>query len=88
MLQKFIKRNSYIGTLFKGLVAIEVGFFAVSFYYYHKMNTSSEFRRKMYDQNYTILDGFYKLGEFFGDTKTRELDLQMWGIEDKKTSSN
>lgn len=84
---KILAKRSNTKIFIRGLIVIEVTFFGIAYYYYHRMNTSREFRYKMYNKNFELLDGFYKLGEFFGDTTTRKLDLQAWGIEESKKSS-
>lgn len=76
---KFVKRSAAV------LFVAEAVAFAVSYGVWHRMNTNREFRQYMHDNLPLILEGFYKVGETFGSSRTREVDFTVWQKElDKK----
>jgi len=79
--QKF-GRNVVFGI--KGLIAVEALLFAGSYYVWYCMNVSRDFRYRMYNNFPSILDGYYRIGEYFGDSTVRQLDYRVWGVKDNK----
>ncbi|XP_055370956.1 uncharacterized protein LOC129605304 [Condylostylus longicornis] len=69
---KFIKGSA------KTLFVIEAVCFAVSYGIYYRMNTNRDFRLYINNNFPVLLDGYYKLGEFFGESKQRQIDLDFW----------
>lgn len=64
-------------------IAEAVGF-AVSYGIYHHMNTSQEFRGYMNAQFPFVLDYYYKLGEFIGNSKVRQIDAAVWNAAEQR----
>ncbi|XP_076305818.1 uncharacterized protein LOC143222758 isoform X1 [Tachypleus tridentatus] len=85
MLRKYPKSgvSLKLSRFWKGLFVLEGVFFCGTFCVYYKLNTSRDFRHWMFNTNFTALDGFYRIGEFFGDTSVRNTDYKVWGIEGK-----
>ncbi|XP_067624667.1 uncharacterized protein [Eurosta solidaginis] len=75
---KFIKSSAKI------LFVVESACFAASYAVYYRMNTNREFRHYIHENFPFALNYFYKVGEFLGDSKQREIDSAIWAAEQKK----
>ena len=65
----------------RGIVWVELAFLGASYWCFHKMNTSQEYRRTMYDKLPWALESFYWVAEFSENGKTaRKNDYEKWGI--------
>lgn len=80
MLKKIPKPTiwRFVKTSAKTLFVIEAVLFACSYGIYYRMNTNRDFRQYMNDNFPYFLEGFYTVGELFGDKKQRELDANIW----------
>ncbi|KAL5008600.1 hypothetical protein ScPMuIL_014181 [Solemya velum] len=80
MLKEPRKRKSGLATSLKYLLYAEVAAIGASYFLWHKMNTSRDFRHKMHKSFPSILNGYYYIGEKFGDYPTRILDYKAWEV--------
>lgn len=79
---KFLKKTATV------LFVAESLAFAGSYFLWYKLNTDRD-TRHYYHENYPfVLEGYYKVGEFFDSKKeiarTRQLDLAVWSAQSPK----
>ncbi|XP_023306691.2 protein CEBPZOS [Lucilia cuprina] len=75
---KFVKSSA------KTLFIIETFCFAASYGVYYRMNTNREFRQYINKNFPFVLDYYYKVGEFLGNSNLREIDSTIWRTQEKK----
>ncbi|KAK6180645.1 hypothetical protein SNE40_008654 [Patella caerulea] len=73
---------SFLVTGVKVGIAIELAFFGGSYLLWRQMNSSQDFRRRMYKKYPSVLNAYYWVGERTG-YQTREMDYKTWGISDQ-----
>ncbi|XP_067682125.1 protein CEBPZOS-like isoform X1 [Haliotis asinina] len=81
-MKKIPKRKPWGGLVggIKIFLGAELAFFAVSLYYWRKMNSSQDFRYTVHQKYPFLLNGYYEMGERFGSLNTRKEDYQTWGL--------
>lgn len=82
MIRKYPKSASGVfwRRVFKTVFVVELGFFAGTYYIWYKTNTSREYRHWLYNSHKWALEGYYKIGEAFGDKRIRKEDYKEWGV--------
>lgn len=63
--------------------------FAGSYYFWYRLNTNRDFRHYCHLNYPSLLEGYYKIGEFFDSADSiaqiRRTDLTVWAAIDKPT---
>lgn len=77
MIRKYPRSSSIRKALGVGIVA-ESLLFGVAYYFYIRMNRSQEYRHWMREVYPPALEGYYRVGEVFGNKAIRQYDDETW----------
>ena len=82
-MKKYARKSGfYFPNLFKGFLAVELVAVVGSYLVWNRMNNSRQFRKSMFDNFPSILEGYYSLGEKLDSSNNiRELDSRFWKNE-------
>lgn len=84
MLRKYPKSNygNLLRTSAKVLFVTEFLAFAGLYYVWHRLNTSKDYRKSMFENHRWVVEGYYKVGSLVGDDRVKREDYKTWGISD------